>query len=196
MAEAKRGAGRPRSEEARHAVLGATQQLLLDGICVRDLTIEQIAQTSGVSRPTIYRWWPNKVVLVIDAFLEAAEPLMQYQRKGPPRAVLKAQLREVMKLARGRAGKIVIEILGEARLDPSVLEIFRERFLDVRRAAMRAFLLKAQETGDIAAGIDVELVIDLILGPIYLRLLLNHLPLDDGFADALVDRVFDGAARS
>ena len=65
--------GRPRSEASRQAILDATKRLL-DTETVRDLSIERIAKEAGVGKTTIYRWWPSKAAVVIDAFFEAVVP--------------------------------------------------------------------------------------------------------------------------
>jgi AcrR family transcriptional regulator len=66
--------GRPRSEESKAAILDATWELLKT-TCLRNLSIEAIARESGVGKTTIYRWWPNKAAVVMDAFLEKVLPL-------------------------------------------------------------------------------------------------------------------------
>ena len=70
--------GRPRSEESRAAVLRATSELLHE-VGLRATTTEEIASRSGASKATIYKWWPNKYAVAIDAFLselmaESADP--------------------------------------------------------------------------------------------------------------------------
>ena len=72
-AEQKRNAGRPRCQVAQDAILAATARLLRS-TSVRELAIESIAREAGVGKATIYRWWPNKTAIVIDAFFSEAVP--------------------------------------------------------------------------------------------------------------------------
>jgi AcrR family transcriptional regulator len=156
------------------------------------LTIESIAKEAGVGKPTIYRWWPNKAAVVIDAFFDTMSPHMDYPQADTVADSLKAQLHQVLRLTRGKQGRLMAEILAEGQSDPIVLESFRKRFLEIRRAAARALIRHGQVTGEISRKIDVELAIDLIYSPIYHRLLAGHLPLADSLADALVDWAFAG----
>src|SRR5260370_17324331 len=88
------------------------------------------------------------------------------------------------------------EIIAEGQSDPDVLESFRKRFLEIRRAAARALIRHGQVTGEISRKIDVELAIDLIYSPIYHRLLAGHLPLATSLADALFDCAFAALSPS
>jgi AcrR family transcriptional regulator len=187
----KRREGRPRSEEAHRAILEATNRIL-QRTSVRDLTIESIAKEAGVGKPTIYRWWPNKAAVVMDAFFDTMSPHMDYPQADTVADSLKAQLHQVLRLTRGKQGLLMAEILAEGQSDPIVLESFRKRFLEIRRAAARALIRHGQVTGEISRKIDVELAIDLIYSPIYHRLLAGHLPLADSLADDLVDWAFAG----
>ncbi len=113
----KRREGRPRSEEAHRAILEATNRIL-QRTSVRDLTIESIAKEAGVGKPTIYRWWPNKAAVVIDAFFDTMSPHMDYPKADTVADSLKAQLHQVLRLTRGKQGRLMAEILAEGQSDP------------------------------------------------------------------------------
>jgi len=184
--EGKRG--RPRSEQAHRAILGATSRLMRAGP-LRELTIEAIAKEAGVGRPTIYRWWESKCALVMDAFLAETAPRVPFPRTASAAEALERQLKRVIKLLRGRSGRIVAEMVGEGQADPHILAEFRDRFFSRLLAPARAVVERGKESGEIDRNLDTDLALDLIYGPVYYRLLLGHGPLNDAFARALAARV-------
>ncbi len=179
--------GRPRSEAARQAILEATRTLL-ETSTIRDLTIEAIAKTAGVGKATIYRWWPSKAAVVIDA-LETFVPRSHLLASKSVRAALSDQVRHLVQQYSGRYGRLVAELLGEGQADASVLAEFRERFLWRRRAVARELIEHGKATGEFDVELHTDLACDIIFGPIYFRLLVAHLPLDDEFAEALPRQV-------
>lgn len=191
MVKQKRKEGRPRSEHARRAILRSTNRLL-ERMSVRDLTIEGIAKSAGVGKPTIYRWWPNKVAVVIDAFFETMSAQLEYPQADTVAASLRMQLHHALKMDRSREGRLIAEILAEGQFDADILRTFRARFLDFRRAAATALIRAGQRQGEISPALDADLAIDIVYGPIYYRLLVGHLPLEDRLADDLVDWIFSG----
>ncbi len=179
-----RAAGRPRSESARSAVLEATRRLLATSR-IRDLAVEAIAAQAGVGKATIYRWWPNKNAVVIDAFVETMRRTAPRSGDGSQRAALAAQLRSLVDEYRGATGRFVAELVGEAQADPALHAAFRARFFDARRADMRAVVERGIRAGEFAPGIDVEAILDMLYGAVYFRLLMGHQALDAGFAASL-----------
>ena len=111
-AEHKRNAGRPRCQVARESILGATARLLRD-TSVRELAIESIAREAGVGKATIYRWWPNKTAIVIDAFFSEAVPLISFPDSGSPSEVIQAQCAKLVEVLSGPLGRVVAQIIGE-----------------------------------------------------------------------------------
>ena len=184
-AEQKRGPGRPRSSEAQQAVLDATNRML-QTVGVRDLTIEAIAREAGVGKPTIYRWWPSKNAVVLDAVFSSVSAEIEYPKTKSAVAALKQQVTRALKLLDSRPGQVLAAIIGEGQADPDTLQSFNERFLLIRRAAARHLIERGKRSGEIAKGVDVELAIDLIYGPLYHRLLARHQPLNERFATDLV----------
>ncbi len=177
--------GRPRDLQAEASVLQTTWELLED-TSVRDVTIEAISANSGVSRPTIYRWWPNKNAVVVDAVFAKFAHEISYEESGSATVALTSQLTRVLKLLRGRPGRVLAELLAEGQADPNTLTSLKERFLNKRRAEARAVIERGKAAGEFAKDIDAELAIDLIYGPLYYRLMAQHLPLPKRLADDLV----------
>lgn len=187
--------GRPRSRPAHEAILRATLELL-EHTTVRDLTIEGIARAAGVGKPTIYRWWPSKNALVVEALFGAVADQVAFPDADTTEAALIAQIRIVADLLAGKPGRQLAELVGEGQSDPATLRAINERFVSVRRAAARELIQAGQERGEIDPDVDADLAIDLIYGPLYYRLLFQHLPLDAGFAETIVRRVLRGIATT
>jgi AcrR family transcriptional regulator len=184
--------GRPRSEKARHAILEAAAKLLL----LRGLgavSMDAVAETAGVSKATIYRWWPSKEMLALDALLEWAGASAPARDTGALRGDLLALVRPwVREIRRQPYGRVIAALVTEAQSDPQFAEAYRTRFVEPRREAMRAALARAIERGEAPADLEVEVAVDLIYGPLYHRLLHGHAPLSGRFGEAVVDMALAG----
>ena len=185
--------GRPRSETARKAVLAAAADLLLErGLSA--VSMDAVAERAGVSKATIYRWWPTKETLALDMlFNEWSAVTPQQYESGSLRIDLLALLRAWSRLASGRPyGRVVAALLMEGQTDPSFSAEYQRRMVKPRRDQARAIFADAIERGEIPAETKVEVAIDLIYGPLYHRLLHGHAPLDDQFVDDIVDMTLRG----
>ncbi len=179
-AQAPRAAGRPRSEGCRQKVLTAADALLQREGFAR-MSIDGIAQLAGVSKATIYRWWPSKAAIVMEAMLASTEADVYVPASPYPEEDLIARIRRMIALFRGPKSRVIISLIAEAQFSPEVAEAYRQHLLGPRRAAMRAAIQRAIDTGLLREDLDVDLAIDLLLGPLYQRLLLGHAPLDETF---------------
>jgi AcrR family transcriptional regulator len=185
--------GRPRSETARKAILSAAAELLLDR-GLTEVSMDAVAERAGVSKATIYRWWPTKETLALDTlFTEWAAVTPQHYESGSLRGDLLALLRSWARLASGRPyGRVVAALLTEARTDPAFSAEYQRRFVEPRRDQARAIFGHAIALGQISAETKIEVAIDLLYGPLYHRLLHGHAPLDDQFVDDVVEMVLRG----
>ena len=191
-AEAVRPRGRPRSERARQAILQAAEELLLapGGEAV---SIDAVARRAGVSKATIYRWWRSKETLTLDALYHEWSPSTRVRDTGTLRGDLRALLEPWVRLVVRRPyGAVVARLVAEVQSDPAFAEEWRERFIRPRRDPGRAVLTRAIERGEIPPDTDIEVALDLLYGPLYHRLLHGHAPLDEHFADQVVDAVLVG----
>jgi AcrR family transcriptional regulator len=181
--------GRPRSDASRKAIIQATISLMeVNGY--EKLNLVDVAREAGVGRQTIYRWWRSKAELVIEAVLDEAEKHIAV----PDTGSIDQDLRELIsasfqRLRTTSTGIIVAGLLMAGRKDAATLKIFREQFIDARRCIIREILQKHIQRRAIKADINIEIIIDLIFGAMWYRLLVEHAPLDDKFADELVDHV-------
>jgi AcrR family transcriptional regulator len=178
------GPGRPRSERARSAVLDAVTALL-DEVGYQHLTVEAVAARAGVGRTTVYRWWPTKAALVIEA-LAATTPRAEIGISADTRADLRAV---VARMAHTECGPPMAETLpalaAEARRDPDTANRLGA-LLGPRRAADAAVLMAAAARGSIPHDADVALLLDVALGTLLWRRLRGEEP-TDAVLDALTD---------
>jgi AcrR family transcriptional regulator len=188
---ARRGPGRPRSDAAEAAVLDATMALLRE-TPVGQLTIEAIAREAGVGKPTIYRRWPNKNAVVVEAAFRSVAEQLEVPVTGTVLDALLARVDTAVSLMNSRVGQVLAELIGEGQSDPETLASVNERFMRVRRDSTARLIERGKQSGEFDPAIDVELALDLIYGPLYYRLLVGHLPLDSAFARDAVSWVMRG----
>ncbi len=146
----KRPPGRPRSEQARQAILRSTLHLL-QRTCFPELTIEAIAAHAGVGKATVYRWWPDKGALVVDAFASVTEGKLHFPDTGSVYRDMSLQMNQFLEILRTRRGRIVAALLGAGQSDPGLLEAFRERFLRPRRQEAYKTLRRGIDRGELPA---------------------------------------------
>jgi AcrR family transcriptional regulator len=188
----KRAPGRPRSEQARVAILRSTLKLLAKN-GFSDLTIEAVAAHAGVGKATVYRWWPNKAALITDAFASSTARKLHFPDTGSVYSDMSQQMRQVVKIFRSRRGRILSAILAAGQSDRDVIAAFRERFMKPRRQEAYATLRRGIQRGELRDDLDLDLVLDSLYGPIYMRFLIRHRKLTPGFVDRLCQLVLAGA---
>jgi AcrR family transcriptional regulator len=188
--------GRPRSEKARVAILESAAELLLaQGLSA--VSMDAVAERAGVSKATIYRWWPTKETLALDALYNEWSPArLRARDTGTLRGDLMSLVRPWARLASSRPyGRVIAALITEARTDPAFADEYRSRFVEPRRDQARAVFRRAIDRGEIPADTKIEVALDLIYGPLYHRLLHGHAPLNERFVRDVVDTVLGGIVR-
>ena len=173
-------------------MLEATSAMLADAT-VQQLSIEAIAKRAGVGKTTIYRWWPNKSAVVIDAFME--HHLIQTPIPSDDTSVREAILTHLTSLVEqyaGPSGRLVAQLIAESQYDEQTLQAFRERFWNGRRAALIQLFERGIREGDLRDDIDPELMVEIVYSSIYARLLLGYRELDAQFAEDVIAAAFVG----
>jgi AcrR family transcriptional regulator len=186
-----RGRGRHRSVEAEEAILKAALRLL-EKKPLRKVTADEIAQEAGVSKATIYKWWPNKSLVALDAFLARMTEEVPMPDTGSAEQDFKQQLQSVVTFYNSPLGRLFGQFIAEGQSDPRFLERFHERFLFPRRNAALVMWRRGVERGEIRRDIDPEMVLDLMYGPMIFRLLAGHGSLSGAESTAMVETIFMG----
>jgi len=189
----RKAPGRPRNAQADEAILDAVLDLLSAGQSVAAISIEAVAAKAGVGKATIYRRWPNKEALLIDAVAAMKGPLLE-----PAGESVRDDL--VMLVAGNRSGrakrynKATLCLLPELNRDTELRRMW-QAVVEPRRDVVRQVLRRGMAAGELRADLDVELTLLMLFGPSVMQNMLHWNPLvvEEGFAEALVDAVLRGA---
>jgi AcrR family transcriptional regulator len=165
-----RGRGRPRSAEAHQAILGATLTLL-DEVGYRALTIEAVAARAGVGKTTIYRRWPSKLELVVEAVAEMRPPLPTEDTGSLQGDFLAFQRGQISRVAAGPMPRIAPRLLAESVSDRELHEAVQRELIDPIRTAIGEVLQRGVDRGELRADLDVELATDVVHGTVVYRIL-------------------------
>ena len=182
-----KGPGRPRDEEARKRILDSAAQLLEER-CIDDITIEAIAEQSGAGKATVYRWWPNKAAVLIEAFRERISRDLPFPDTGDFRRDLRQQLQNFTEIIYwGRRGKVFRSFIAGAQADPEIAQAFRETWIRPRRAEARKLFERYVESGVVRPGLDPDLAVETMFSPLYYRLLTGFGEITPEYLDHLLD---------
>jgi AcrR family transcriptional regulator len=192
--EEPRPRGRQRSAECKTKILRSTLQLL-ERKPLRKVTADAIAERAGVSKATIYKWWPNKSQVALDAYLAGMTERVTMPDTGSAEADFSEQLQSVMAFYVSPLGRLFCQFIAEGQSDPGFLALFRERFLYARRDAARVMWRRGVDRGEIRNEVDGEIVLDLIYGPMIFRLLAGHGAMHDTESAAMVEVIFNGLRK-
>jgi AcrR family transcriptional regulator len=188
-----RARGRPRDEAARLRILKAALDLM-DETAFAQVTAEAIAERAGTSKATLYRWWPNKAAVVIEAFRHVIAPELPLLDSGSLRDDLTTQVRNFARILSGRGGRMLRSFIVAARSDPDVAAAFRSIWSDPRREEAKEMLRRKQTRGQLRGDADLDLVLDSLYGPLYYRFLVKNEPPSQKYAEALASLVIRGLA--
>jgi AcrR family transcriptional regulator len=186
--------GRPRSEDARRAILRAACELVRErGFA--GLTIEGIASRARVGKTTIYRHWPNKAAVVMDALLTETDRRIPVPDTGSVREDLRQQLLGVVRVLGDPAdGSVYVALLAEAQRDATLAAAIREQFIAARRGQTVATLERGIARGELPDDLNLDVVIDALHGALYYRLLVRHAPVAPGYIDQVIELVLPSMA--
>lgn len=186
--------GRPRDgridKEVVAAVLGV---LRVRGY--RAVTIEDIARRVKRARTSLYRRWPSKRHLVAFAVVHelGTQPA---PNTGSLRADLKIAVETLRHAFAGPLGSAIAGLASDMAHDPALARLIRVAVLTPRRDSMRAAVARGAARGQIAPGLDLELLLDMLTAPYYFRALFGHARITAGMNDRVVDLVLQAAAVS
>ena len=190
----RKAPGRPRNAQADLDIIQAVFDLFSSGLSAAALSIEAVAAKAGVGKATIYRRWPNKEALLVDAVATMKGPLPE-----PLGESVRDDLVMLVSAMRNKRmehyGKVTACLLPELAKSPEMRRI-HQSVVEPRREVTRGVLRRGIETGELRADLDVELTLLMLSGPIFAQNVMQWSPLaaDESFAEALVDAVLRGAA--
>lgn len=193
---APRGRGRPRDPQIREAILRAAREIIAAN-GPGGLTMEGVALRAGVGKPTVYRWWPDRHAVAMDALMQ--EHSQTIAQSSPPqrkaRVALKAlqqQLETVAEAFASRTGRNMASMLAAADGESELAKSFRNHFVMARREEGRALLEEALRSGELRADLDIDVALDLIYGALFFRLLMGHALLDRAAVQKILAHALHG----
>jgi len=187
--------GRPRSPRIQQAILKAAADLVLES-GFKALSMDSIAGRAGVGRMTIYRRWPNKAAIIMDAFVARVDPGTLFLPAKNYIESIRLQMRTMAKAFRGKDGALIRALLAEAQFDPELAVALRERWTMPRRRMAIAYFQQGIKSGFLRADADPNAMIDILYAPIYYRLQMGTGPLSDAYIDEIFDHAMKGIRKA
>ncbi len=182
--QASPGIGRPRSPRIQKAILkAATDLVLANGF--KALSMDAIAAKAGVGRMTLYRRWPNKAAIIMDAFVARVDANTLFAPAATYADSIRLQMRTMARLFRGKDGSLIRALLAEALLDPQLATALRERWTMPRRRMAIAYFQEGQRKGFLRPDADPDAIIDVLYAPLYYRLQMGTGPLSNSYVDEI-----------
>ena len=165
---------------------------LLAGRRYHEISMETLAERSGVSRTTIYRRWPSKAAVVAAAVSSLYLDRVEVPDTGSLSDDLAALLSESYRLMADGDGRVLERLVRESGQDPELVDVVRS-ILYARRRLYATMLNRAMARGELPPEVDQELLLDLLLGPLWFRLLVSGAPITPEAAPTVVELVLEGA---
>ena len=183
----------PRVERSRQAILDATRELLADGD-VGSLTVEAVASRSGVAKTTIYRRWRDKWELALDAVMIDMIPRFEKPVDvGDTRKELLTFINQVVRMqASAPFGPAMQGLVSQIATDPELARVYRDQVVQPRMDQLGPVIERGIARGDLRPDTDVRLVHELLVGPIFYRLLFSGAPLTRNLGPRIVDAILAG----
>jgi AcrR family transcriptional regulator len=172
MVEKKIARGRPRSVASRAAILSAAFELLVERGYAQ-LAIEAVAAKAGVAKATIYRWWPDRPSLVVEAFLASTQERLAFPNTGSARQDFQNQILELAATLRGPEGRAFAGLLEGARIDPDVARAVSQGWIAPRKKWGHDRLRRAIAEHQCPDTLDIDAALLALYSPIYASLLLG-----------------------
>jgi AcrR family transcriptional regulator len=182
-----------RSTTAHAAILEATWAEVIDK-GYAGLTVEGIASRAGVGKQTLYRWWPSKAAVLLEAVNSRSQQTSQFPDSGDLLADLGDQLAGVAEFLAAEGGAVQRALLAAAQSDPELAADIRRLIIEPRTQACVQRLTKAQADGQLRTEVDPLDIVELVYAPLYYRLILGTRPLSAADSRRQLQRVLDGLA--
>ncbi len=188
--------GPSRSARAHSAILRETANLL-DELGFAAMTIEEVAARARAGKATIYRRWPSKGALAMDAVMAEMAPAAAFPDTGSVIEDFRVQIRSFARLLnRPRIRHMLVGVIFEAQDNPELREAFLDRYVNPRREEGREALRRGIARGELRPDLDDDIFFHQVYGALYFRLLISDAPLSRRFTDELLQQAFDGVLQS
>lgn len=187
--------GRPRSPRIHEAILNAAVELVLEN-GFKSLSMDAIAGRAGVGRMTIYRRWPNKAAIIMDAFVARVDPNTHFLPAKNYLDSIRLQMRTMARVFRGKDGTLLRALLAEAQFDPELATALRERWTMPRRRMAIAYFAEGKKKGFLQPDVNPDGMIDVLYAPIYYRLQMGTGPLSDAYIDEIFEHAMKGLRKA
>jgi AcrR family transcriptional regulator len=159
-------------------------------------TMEAIAARAGVSKRTLYKYWPSRGAVALEGFMRNAASSWSLPDDATAVEALTVLVVSAARLfAATPAGPLMRSLIADAQAQDEIATAIREQWLRPRRAVAADLIRRGMAEGEFRADLDVEVTLDLLFAPVYYRLLLGHEPMTDAFATATVEYVVTGLRR-
>ena len=187
--------GRPRSDRVHRAILDAARELLIKDGYTR-LRLEHVAAHAGVGKATIYRRWPSKEALAQALLADLAAPHIAIEETGNTREeMLAAVMNPLLAVTESEFGPVIRALLSQIAINPALGDPFRATVVQARREEIARMIARGIERGDLCPDADAEIATELLVGPVYFRLMFGG-ELNRAFAERIVDNVMSGYAAA
>lgn len=184
--------GRLRPADIRSFVLDAAYEgVLRDGF--RALTVEAVSAKTGIAKTSIYRRWPNKTAMVMDAFAFRIGPHISFPKQNNPLENIRQQMLSLAKAFRGPAGTMVKALLAEAQFDQELAKAFLKYWLLPRREAATAALQDAIQSGQLRSDLSIPETLDVLYGGLYYRLMTGSGRISAAYVETVFAQVLRGS---
>jgi AcrR family transcriptional regulator len=181
-----------RNEHSRRAILDATVALISD-LGYEQTSIEAIAKRAGVGKQTIYRWWPSKGAVALEALDESLGTVVDFADTGDIIKDLRTHMTGVTNLLNStRLGPVVQGLIAAAQSDPAISRAHLDKVIEPANTFWLARIARAQASGEMRADADPQTIIEMLFGAMYFRLLVNTRPSEPEQIDAALDIAFRG----
>jgi AcrR family transcriptional regulator len=187
----RRSGKRLRPEEIETVIIDTVfEDLLEHGF--RAVTVESISAKTGIAKTSIYRRWPNKAAMVMEAFLFKIGPGIAFPRNSSYVESIRLQMLALAKAFRGPFGAMIKALLGEAQFDAELAEAFRTRWIAPRREAAKDVLQSAIRNKELRSDVNLDQALDALYGWLYYRLMIGSGPISDACVREIFSAVLDG----
>ncbi|MDF1836498.1 MAG: TetR/AcrR family transcriptional regulator [Planctomycetota bacterium] len=188
--EQTRSPGRPRCENAHQALLNAAQDLLRE-VPLSGITSASLAKRAGVSKATLYRWWPSKEAILLEGYFEGLKVTCGAPETEDAMVDLREHIRQAYHAMAGPDGVIFASLIADGHAHPEMRKALNDELNSPRCEDVEHLLKRAVAAGQLRSDLDVPLVVDQIFGPLFSRLMTGQ-PVEEDLGERVFEMLLQG----